>query len=132
MTTLNKAKQHFREIANKGTGSIEVPEWETTVFWNIGGQNFASQNKIMELTNSGKTAEALVEMLIMRSLDGDGKKLFRPMDKIEIMREVDPNVILKIVTAMGADDDDFNQTSAEAEIKGTATTSPKQERAVKN
>jgi len=84
----------------------------------------------MELTNSGKTAEALVEMMIMRALDGDGKKLFRPMDKTEIMREVDPNVILKIVTAMGADDEDFNQSSSD--IEGTKTTSPKQERAVKN
>jgi hypothetical protein len=130
MTILNKAKAHFREIANSGTGSIEVPEWDTTIYWKIGGQNFASQNKIMELTNSGKTAEALVEMMIMRSLDGDGKKLFRPMDKTEIMREVDPNVILKIVTAMGADDEDFNQSSSDTE--GTKTTSPKQERAVKN
>ena len=52
------------------------------------------------------------------------------MDKTEIMREVDPNVILKIVTAMGADDEDFNQSSSD--IEGTKTTSPKQEMAVKN
>ena len=129
MTTLNKAKAHFREIANAGTGSIEIPEWDTTVFWNIGGQNFASQNKIMELTNAGKTAEALVEMLIMRSLGEYGKKMFRPMDKTEIMREVDPNMILKIVTAMGADDDDFSNADP---VEGTKTTSPKQETAVKN
>ena len=106
MTTLNKAKQHFREIANKGTGSIVVPEWDTTIYWKIGGLNFASQNKIMELTSSGKSAEALVEMLILRSLDSEGKKMFKLMDKQEIMREVDPNVILKVVSAMGADDDD--------------------------
>ena len=106
MTTLNKAKQHFREVANKGTGSIVVPEWDTTIYWKIGGLNFASQNKIMELTSSGKSAEALVEMLILRSLDSEGKKMFKLMDKQEIMREVDPNVILKVVSAMGADDDD--------------------------
>jgi hypothetical protein len=106
MTTLTKAKQHFREIANKGTGSIVVPEWDTTIYWKIGGLNFASQNKIMELTSSGKSAEALVEMLILRSLDSEGKKMFKLMDKQEIMREVDPNVILKVVSAMGADDDD--------------------------
>ena len=40
MTILNKAKAHFREIANSGTGSIEVPEWDTTIYWKIGGQNF--------------------------------------------------------------------------------------------
>jgi hypothetical protein len=126
MTTLNKAKQHFREIANKGTGQMSVPEWETTVYWKIGGLNFASQNKIMELTNQGKSAEALVEMLILRSLDSEGKKMFKLMDKQEIMREVDPNVILKIVSAMGADDDDdYN------EIEKTSN-NPKAEKAIKN
>ena len=123
MTTLNKAKAHFREIANKGTGNIKVPEWDTTVYWKIGGLNFASQNKIMELTNQGKSAEALVEMLILRSLDENNKKMFKLMDKQEIMREVDPNVILKIVSAMGADDDDdYN------EIEETS----KAEKAIKN
>tara|TARA_R110002074_G_scaffold49404_2_gene126112 strand:+ start:200 stop:571 length:372 start_codon:yes stop_codon:yes gene_type:complete len=123
MTTLNKAKAHFREIANKGTGHITVPEWDTTVYWKIGGLNFASQNKIMELTQQGKSAEALVEMLILRSLDENNKKMFKLMDKQEIMREVDPNVILKIVSAMGADDDDdYN------EIEETS----KAEKAIKN
>ena len=29
---LSKAKEHFREIANKGMGNIEVPEWGVTVY----------------------------------------------------------------------------------------------------
>lgn len=129
MTVLNKAKAHFREIANKGTGSISVPEWDTTVYWKIGGLNFASQNKIMELTTQGKNAEALVEMLILRALDGDGKKMFKLMDKTEIMREVDPNVILKIVTAMGSSDEEVYEDD-DADVSTEKIS--KAEKAVKN
>ena len=51
-------------------------------------------------------------MLILRALDSDGKKMFKPVEKTEIMREVDPNIILKIVTAMGEDDDTLTPEDA--------------------
>lgn len=102
---LANAKKHFHSLNSGDLESIEVSEWGTTVYWKKGGLNFAQQSKIIELTNQGKTAEALVEMLILRAIDSDGKKMFKPVEKTEIMREVDPNVILKIVTAMGEDDD---------------------------
>lgn len=101
---LDNAKAHFSKIANKGMDSIEVPEWDTTIYWKIGGLNFASQSKILEQQQAGKTAEALVDMLIMRALNEEGKKLFKPAEKTIIMNSVDPNVILKIVTAMGQSD----------------------------
>jgi len=76
------------------------------LYWRIGGLNFASQSKIIELQNAGKSAEALVEMMIMRALDSEGKKMFKLAEKTELMREVDPNVILKVVTAMGDSEDE--------------------------
>jgi len=108
MSVLNKAKEHFKEIANQGQAHLEVPEWGTTVYWNISGLNFAQQSKVIELQANGKSAEALVEMMIMRALDENGRKIFKLVEKSEIMREVDPTVILKVVTAMGdseADED---------------------------
>ena len=104
---LSKAKTHFAEISNKGMDSMHVPEWDTTVYWKIGGLNFASQSKIIELQQKGQSAEALIEMLIMRALDKDGKKMFRPIEKAILMKDVDPNVILQIVTAMGESDKNF-------------------------
>lgn len=104
---LQKAKTHFAEISNKGMDSLEVPEWETTVYWRVGGLNFASQSKVIELQQKGQSAEALIEMLIMRALDKDGKKMFKPMEKQVLMRDVDPNIILTIVTAMGDSDRNF-------------------------
>lgn len=108
MTVLSTAKEHFKEIANQGTEHIDIPEWKTVVYWNIGGLNFAQQSKVIELQQSGKSAEALVEMMIMRAIDADGKKMFKLAEKTEIMREVDPNVILKVVTAMGDSDTELD------------------------
>tara|TARA_B100001057_G_scaffold495832_2_gene595742 strand:- start:207 stop:617 length:411 start_codon:yes stop_codon:yes gene_type:complete len=101
---LDKAKSHFAEISNKGMESYEVPEWETAVYWKVGGLNFASQSAVIELQNAGKSADALVEMLIIRALDKDGNKMFSKMEKPVLMNQVDPNIILKIVTAMGETD----------------------------
>ena len=109
---LANAKKHFHSLNSGEMESLEVPEWGTTVYWKKGGLNFAQQNKVIELTNQGKTAEALVEMLILRALDEDGKKMFKAVEKNEIMREVDPNIILKIVTVMGADDDTISAEDA--------------------
>lgn len=101
---LSAAKEHFKEVANQGMGNVEVPEWKTTIYWKIGGLNFAQQSKVIELQNSGKTAEALVEMLILRALDEDGNRMFKMAEKTEIMREVDPNVILRVVSSMSESD----------------------------
>ena len=40
------------------------------------------------------------ESLISRACDADGKRLFKSADKVVLMNEVDPQVILKVVNAM--------------------------------
>jgi hypothetical protein len=106
MSVLQKAKKHFHSLNSGELNSIDVPEWETKVYWKMGGLNFAQQSKVIELTNAGKTAEALVEMLILRAMNADGKKMFKQVEKNEIMREVDPDIILKVVTAMNDVEED--------------------------
>jgi len=97
---LNKAKAHFREVLSQGLkGPVRVPEWDTEV-WFKPAINFQQESKIIELQNQGKTAEALVEMLIIRALDKHGTPLFNKADKPEIMREIDPSIILRIITDM--------------------------------
>lgn len=87
--------------------SIEVPEWETTVYYKQ-YSNFMTEQKIIEYHNDGKLAEALVETLIQKALDEDGKKLFRQADRATLLREVDPNIIIRVCTAI-------NQGKAEVE-----------------
>lgn len=102
---IDKATSHFQEVLAQGLkGPIDVPEWDAQVYYKP-ATTMAEQTKISELAAAGKTTEALVVGLISRARDEDGNLLFAMGDKARLMNAVDPNVILKIVTQMNADED---------------------------
>jgi len=96
---MDNATQHFKEQLSGGLLSIEVPEWGATI-WFKPAFTFAQQEKIIQLSNEGKMVEAMIETLIVRSLDKDGKRLFTHASKTRLMNEVDPNIIIRVVGEM--------------------------------
>lgn len=107
---IDKATAHFEEVLAQGLqGPIEVPEWDAKIYYKP-STTMHEEAKIIELTQQGKTTEALVQTLIMRARDEDGKPVFTGADKLKLMRGVDPKVILRIVTLMGSDNEDIDAT----------------------
>ena len=102
MSLLAKAKGHYTNILAKEPLKIEVPEWDATVYAKP-SIPLAKLGEIMELANSGKSAEAMVMTLIYRLMDEEGNPVFRKAERNEIMRQVDPDVISRIVTQMSED-----------------------------
>lgn len=102
---ISKAKSHFAEVMNAELKSFYIEEWDHTFYYKK-GTNFKSEAKILELQNAGKTGEALVQMIINRCLDKDGKRVFSEHQKAELMNSVDPNVLVKIVNGLNEDDDE--------------------------
>ena len=101
---LEAAKAHFKDILAQGLkGPIRVPEWDADI-WYKPATTFQQESKIVELTSQGKTVEALVEALIMRALDAEGKPVFTRADKPELMRAVDPQVIMRVMGEMNDPD----------------------------
>ena len=96
---VENATKHFQSQLAGDLLSVEVPEWDCTIYFKP-AFTFAQQEKIITLSNEGKMVEALVETLIVRALDKDGKKVFRPAMKPKLMHEIDPNVIIRVVTQM--------------------------------
>ena len=96
---LDKATAHFRNQISGEMKSIEVPEWETKVYFKT-VTNLREEGKILELSQQGKTVEALVESLIVRARNEDGTKMFTPADKPTLLNEVDPKVLIGIVGSM--------------------------------
>ena len=94
MNVLQNAQEHFKSKLAGGLEKLTVPEWKTDVYYKS-GYPFAVEQKIIELQQQGKTVEALVETLIQKALDPDGKPLFKKFDKPNLMNEVDPAVIFK-------------------------------------
>jgi hypothetical protein len=98
---LDKATAHFRNQISGEMKSVNVPEWETKVFFKS-ATNLRDEGKIVELSQAGKATEALVESLIIKARNEDGTKMFSPADKAALMNEVDPKVLIRVVSEINS------------------------------
>lgn len=93
---LDRAKAHFDRQELK---RIEIPEWgddegNPAVIYS---EPFTLQDK-KTLVKFAKEddLEFIVRLVIMKAIDGDGKKIFDLSDKPVLMNKIDPAVIIKI------------------------------------
>jgi hypothetical protein len=93
---LEKATAHFRNQISGEMRSMTVPEWDCKLYYKT-TTSLREQGKILELSQQGKSVEALVESLIIRARNEDGTKMFVPADKAALLNEVDPKVLIRIV-----------------------------------
>jgi hypothetical protein len=97
---LDKATAHFRNQISGEMKSTVVPEWgDAKIFWKS-ATTLREEGKILELSQTGKTVEALVESLIVRARNEDGSKMFSAADKMILLNEVDPRVLIRVVGEM--------------------------------
>ena len=82
MSVIDIAKSHFE---NLGVQSIEVPEWKdehgnsTIIYWNP--INLSEKNILFKKSDNLSDVSILADILVMKALDKDGKKLFNIMLK---------------------------------------------------
>ena len=96
-------KAQYRDRMSGGLLSIEVPELELTIYHKP-SLSLKQQAPISKLLSEGKHEEALVQTLIIRALDADGKPLFRGADKVELMNMCDPDIIARVCVEMSSGD----------------------------
>jgi hypothetical protein len=109
---LEKATAHFRNQISGEMKTIEVPEWETKI-WFKSVTNLREEGKILELNQQGKSVEAVVESIIIRARNQDGTKMFNVADKMVMLNEVDPKVLIRIVGEMNSVNVDLDQAQVE-------------------
>jgi len=98
---MDKITGHFRNKISGEMSSIYVEEWDLKIYYK-NSNTLQEESKLIELAQKGKTVEALVETLIIKARDEEGKKLFKPADKPVFMNEVDPSVLIKAVADMNS------------------------------
>jgi hypothetical protein len=101
---LDKATSHFRTKISGEMKKITVPEWECDIYFKP-TLTLKEQGKLVELASQGKQVEALVESLIVKARNQDGSKMFSMPDKMVLLNEVDPNVIIRVVGEINAAND---------------------------
>jgi len=101
MSILDRAKTHFENI---GVQSIEVSEWKdddgkpTVIYWNP--INLFEKNKLFKKSDNLSDVSILADIVVMKALDQDGKKLFVEADKASLRREIPLAVLLELMTKM--------------------------------
>jgi|TARA_Y100000114_G_scaffold108172_1_gene101556 hypothetical protein len=101
MSVIDRAKTHFENI---GIQSVEVPEWKdddgkpTIIYWQP--INLFEKNKLFKKSDNMNDVSILADIVVMKSLDKDGKKLFKLDDKMDLMTKVDSDVLSRIATRM--------------------------------
>lgn len=99
LTAIQAATGHFKNKMSGELMKLHCEEWGIDIYYKA-TSSLSVENRIMSYQQQGKTAEALVESVIMKALDKNGEKLFRPTDRATFLHEVDPNVIVKVATVL--------------------------------
>tara|TARA_A100001201_G_C4070759_1_gene195728 strand:- start:576 stop:917 length:342 start_codon:yes stop_codon:yes gene_type:complete len=107
---MNNITGHFKEKLSGGLQKITIPEWKTDIY-HKGTYPFAVESKILQLQQQGKTVEALVESLIQKALDPEGKPMFTKFDKNALMNEADPSVLLRVCAELNNATSDYEDIS---------------------
>lgn len=97
--TLEKIANHYQKAIAGDLEKIRVEEWDMDIYCKR-TYPFKDEAKMIELQSQGKTVEALVESLIVKALDKDGKRIFFDADRVNLMNEADPGVIIKVAGAI--------------------------------
>jgi hypothetical protein len=95
MSVLQKATAHFREQLDGSLKKLTVPEWDCDIYY-YPTVPLKDEASILKLQQEGKVVEALVQSLIVKSRTADGTRMFQNADRVTLMNEVDPKVLIRI------------------------------------
>lgn len=100
-TVINNVTAHYKTKLAGQLLSMEVPEWNTTIYYRS-TSSLRAESYIMSFTQQGKTAEALVETIIQKSFDSEGNKLFKETDRAALLNEADPKILIRVAAKLNS------------------------------
>jgi hypothetical protein len=98
LEAIDLVREHF---ASLGTKKIEVPEWKLTIYSTP--VTLAEKNRLYRKSKE-HDIELLVDVLILKAQDENGKKLFEIDHKITLLNKADSNVIARVSNAILSDE----------------------------
>jgi hypothetical protein len=104
-SVIQKATQHFRSKLDGSLAKIDVPEWESEIYF-YPTTPLKEESSILKLQQEGKTVEALIQSIIVKARNADGSKMFAPADRVTMMNEVDPQILMRIAGQLNGIDVD--------------------------
>jgi len=93
----DRAKAHFAE---RGTGKVEVPEWEATIYYKT--PNLATLKAVFAEAQ-GDNIEAQARVVVACAMDDAGAKIWSKAEYRDLMTSVDPSIVARIANAILAE-----------------------------
>ena len=93
---MSKITAHYQTAIAGEMKKIHVSEWDMDIYCRK-TYPFRDEAKVLDLQQQGKTVDALIESLIVKALNEEGKKIFNDYDRPTLLNEADPNVIVRVV-----------------------------------
>jgi hypothetical protein len=87
--------KHYQNQINGDLQKLHVEEWDMDIYYRH-TYSFQDEAKIVELQAKGLVVDALVQSLIVKARDKNGKRIFHDLDKTRLMTEADPAVITRV------------------------------------
>lgn len=102
-SAIEQVTKHFKSQLAGEMKKHHVSEWNLDVYYRP-VTTLKQEARIVELSTQGKSVEALVESIIQKALDEQGSALFSPKDKVVLMNEADPKVVLDLAKVLNGSD----------------------------
>ena len=114
MSITDNIAKHYQSTISGELLKLHVPEWQTDIYYK---KSYALhvESKVIELQQQGKTVEALIESILLKALDANRKPLFQDADRVKLMQEADPNVVIRVGSAINNAKVEIDQASAAKE-----------------
>lgn len=103
---LNAATAHYSTKLNSPKKVVLVPEWGTDgqpLKIYVKPSTLHIRDKIYKAVTKDGGLEALVDIIILRSLDSLDIPMFNQKDKATFMDSIDPDVIVRVATEINDD-----------------------------
>lgn len=114
MSITDNISKHYQSAISGEMKKIHVEEWKTDIYFKT-TYALNIEAKVIELQAQGKTVEALVESIILKARNKDGSRMFQDADRVKLMMEADPMVVIKVATAINNAKISFEQEAVAKE-----------------
>lgn len=112
MSAIGQLTEHYQAKLGQLPRRLEVPlgeKVEPFVAWIRPSINLQKMGEILELSHSGKSADAMALTIIYRLVDEDGAALFSKADRLDLIKRTDPEVLSAIVEEINREDPDLEE-----------------------
>ena len=110
--------KHYQGLVSQDLEKLHVPEWDMDIYYRT-TSSFADEKKMINHQAKGEIVEALVQSIVSKARDKQGKKIFSEAHKDQLMNEADPKVLTRVATQLNNAQLTLSQEDARKESQPT-------------